>query len=42
MPGGGRKRVAVAKLEELVGRKLTPDDFDAAERRLNGATKTKS
>jgi hypothetical protein len=34
IPGPGRKKVPVAKLEELVGRRITCDDLDAAHARL--------
>ena len=34
LPGPGRKRVATAKLAELVGRDITLEDIEAAEERL--------
>ena len=34
LPGPGRKRVATAKLTELVGRQITLEDIEAAETRL--------
>lgn len=34
LPGPGRKRVATAKLAELVGRPITVEDIEAAEARL--------
>jgi hypothetical protein len=34
LPGPGRKRVATAKLSEIVGRPITVEDIEAAEARL--------